>query len=472
MADDASTPPVRPRPEEVERGLPGFSQFPSNVSSIRSLLLVAGSGAFLSGVVIWLFIRDLAGAGQIVMAIGAAMLLVDLGISWREAGRAIFGRRGRYGVNTVVIVAAFIAMAILLNYYLFWLISRPEPMGWLRVDTTATKQFILSDQAVTILESLDEPIRANAFFVTDTPEGSAAWQDTLDLLSEFKRRSANFDYRLVDPELEPNVAAGYEVARHPAIAVEHLNSRRYEVIEGLNPHDGPQVFDETDITTALLIVNQLRQKRVIFITGHGERDIFDLSDQGSGFGRAVQALLRDNYAVGAATVQELGRLLVGGAGVDAPAVVIIADPELDLIRDDSLVPEEGILRAYMTGGGSVLFLLEPDSPDSWRDLIGRYGITLGDTEVVDVASFVAPEPRFLQVTRANGQFIAGHPITEPLDVVYMPGAAFIGNTVTSETVPVAPEDGTPFVRPSILAVTTLRSWEESGEESEVLQSNL
>ena len=467
MAGDSPTPPVRPRPEEVEHGLPGFSQFPSNLSSVRSLLLVAGGGAFLFGVVIWLFIRDLAGAGQIVMAIGAAMLAVDLGLSWREAGRAIFGRRGRYGFNTVVIVAAFVAMAVLLNYYLFWLISRPEPIGWLRVDTTATKQFILSDQAITILEGLDERVRANAFFVTDTPEGAAAWQDTRDLLSEFKRRSrGNFDFRLIDPELDPNAAGEYEVTNHPAIAVENVNSRRYEVVEGDSPQNGPQVFDETDITTALLVVNQLRQKGVLFITGHGERDIFDLSDQGDGFGRAVQALLRDNYAVGAATVQELFQLLVQDGGANAPAVVVIAGPELDLIDDDTLAPEEGILRSYMASGGSVLFLLEPESPDSWRDLIGRYGVTLGDVRVVDVASFVAPQPSFLQVTRANGQFIGNHPITQPLDVVYIPGAAFIGSTVTPETVPITPEDGTPFVLPSILAVTTLRSWEEAGEQIE------
>lgn len=465
MSTDEPNPSVRPHQEDISRGLPGFSQFPSRLSSVRSLLLVAGAGSFLFGFIIWFFIRDLAGPGQIVMAIGAVLLIIDLVVSWRGVGRAVFGRRGRYGVNTVVIVSAFIAIAVLLNFYLFWLINRPDPIGWLRVDTTATKQFILSEQTISILENLEEPIRANAFFVTDNPEGAAAWQDTVDLLSEFKRRSSNFDYRLIDPELEPNVADEYEITGNPAIAIEHTVSRRSEVILGGDPGNGPQVFDETDITTALLVINQIQQKHVIFITGHGERDMFDLSDQSDGFGKAVQALMIDNYAVGAATIQELGNLLMQGA---VPAVIVVAGPESDLIRDDSLsLDEESVIRAYLANGGSGLFLLEPNSPLSWRDLVGRYGVALGEGEMVDVSSFVAPNPRFLQLKHTNGQFldyrVGTHPIMEPIDVVYMPGAAHVAQTVGLDTVPLA-DDGTPYFSFATLAATTLASWSETSDE--------
>ena len=43
----------------------------------------------------------------------------------------------------------------------------------------------------------------------------------------------------------------------------------------------------------------------------------------------------------------------------------------------------------------------------------------------------------------------------------MPGTAFIGRTVDESTVPQA-DDGTPFIRQTLLAQTTLSSWEELG----------
>ena len=165
MASDNPTPTVRPRPEEVDGGLPAFSEFRSNIRSISWLLLIAGAGSSLAGAIVWLFIRDLAGTGLLIMAVGGALLLADIAVAWRQVGRAVFGRRGRYGVNAVVIVIAFVAIAVVINFFLFWLGNRPNPMGWLRVDTTSTKQFNLSQHSVGVLGGLSDEIIAHAFFV-------------------------------------------------------------------------------------------------------------------------------------------------------------------------------------------------------------------------------------------------------------------------------------------------------------------
>ncbi len=460
MAEDSRTPLVRPSLDQQPGSLDTLAKIRSNIRSIQVMLLVAGSGAAAIGAVVWLFIRNLSDAGILVLGIGVALLILDAVISWRAVGRALFGRRGRYGANTVLMAIVFIAIVAVLNWLFFWLSDRPDPMGWLRVDTTATKQCNLSDQAIAILNSVEEPIRANAFFETNTPQGAAAWQDTRDLLNEFRRRAPKgFEIRLIDPDLQPNLAVEYGITIGPAIAIEAMESRRVEVIVGANPRRGPQVFGETDLSTGLLIVSQIRQKGVLFITGHGERDITD-PDGSEGYGRALQAIVRDNYVVSSVTVQELGRLLTADNSV-APAVIIFAGPQTDMI-DTAGVSEASIIVEYFRRGGSGLFLLEPDTPPTWRDLIGRYGLTLGTGQMVDTSSFVAPSPNFLQLKRSNGQIPAGHQITDPIDVVYMPGTAFIGRTVDESTVPQA-DDGTPFIRQTLLAQTTLSSWEELGD---------
>ncbi len=459
MGENSNIPQVRPRPDEMHGTMDALGKIRANIRSIRVMLLIAGAGASAIGIIVWLFIRDLSDTGILVLGIGAALLLVDAAISWRAVGHAVFGRRGRYGANTVLMAIVFIAIVGVLNWLFFWLSDRPDPMGWLRVDTTATKQFNLSDQAIAILNSLDEPIRANAFFETNTPPGAAAWQDTQDLLNEFRRRaSEGFEVRLIDPDLQPDLAVQFGVTTSPAIALEAMDSRRVDVIRGGDPLRGPQVFTENDLSTGLLIVSQIQQKGVLFITGHGERDITDPNNS-DGYGRALQAIVRDNYVATSATVQELGRILVTDDSA-APAVIIVAGPRTDLI-DAAGVSELSIIIEYLRRGGSALFLLEPDTPPTWRDLIGRYGLTLGTGQMVDTSSFVAPSPNFLQLKRSNGQIPAGHEITDPIDVVYMPGTAFIGRTVDDVTVP-RTDDGTPFITQTLLAQTTLSSWEELG----------
>ncbi|MSQ08072.1 MAG: hypothetical protein EXR44_02040 [Dehalococcoidia bacterium] len=428
--------------------------------SVRQMLALAGVGTIIIGAVVYLFIRDLEGFSFIVLAIGGGLLLVDAVISWRTVGRAIFGRRGRYGVNTVIILFGFIVIAVLLNYVLFYLVNRPDPMGWLRTDTTAIKQFSLADQAITALENIKEPVEVTAFFTTNTAPRRAAWKNTQDLLSEFQRRSTKhpFSYKLVDPELEPNLAADLGVREYPALAVQGTVSKRTEIIYGGSPDESPEVVSEQQLITALLVVNQIKQKTVMFISGHSERDITDGS-RPEGYGLAVEALLRENYSVLDLTLQELASVLREGSEEDQPAVIVLADPQQEL-----QAVEEAVLVEYARRGGSMVVLAEPDRvPSSVAGFLSRYGLAFGTGHVADTASFVAPNPFFLQIKKSNGQ-IPAHRITDGFDVLYFPGAGYLATTVTRDTVPITSQ-GRPYVAIDLLASTTLSSWSETDPDT-------
>ena len=69
-------------------------------------------------------------------------------------------------------------------------------------------------------------------------------------------------------------------------------------------------------------------------------------------------------------------------------------------------------------------LLEPDAtPDSFKGFLSRYAVGVGEGTVVDTASYVAPNPTFLQIKNTNSQ-LPEHPLTEDFDVLYMPGSTF------------------------------------------------
>lgn len=416
------------------------------------------------GGLIWIFIRDLSGAGLLVVLIGVILLLIDAAFSWRAVRDVVFGRGGRYGINSVSTLLIFIGIAIAINYLLFWSGGRPNPPGFLRVDTTATKQFIVEGQVQNTLDQMSEPIEIVAFFPTDTAQERAAWRETEDLLLELNRRSSThpLTYRQVDPELDPTEASRFGVTSYPALVVEGQESRRREIVR-TDPDAGPndvELFSTQDIVTGLLVVNQIVQKQVMFISGHSERDITN-SAASESFGLAAAALRRENYLVTNATTQELGTLISSGDETIIPAVVIIADPRQDLLAID-----DDILTAYARGGGSLMFLVEPDlAPESIETFLASYGIAVGVGEVVDTASFIPPNPTFLQVKRSNQQF-PNHEINADFDVLYIPGSTFIATNVDPASIPLA-NDGTPYILQRSIASTTLSSWAETSADGSI-----
>lgn len=454
-------PETRPTMAELADDTPLRERIMASARSIRQALALAGTLILVLGVLIWIFIRDLESYSYIVMGIGLVILLVDAAISFDAVRFAVFGRRGRYGLNTAIVLIAFVAIAVVLNFVIYWAVGRPDPPGFLRVDTTSTKQFIVSDQTLNTLKNLREPIEVIAFFRRNTPQRQAAWRATEDLLSEFRRRSTvqPLTFRLVDPELEPNVATEYSITQFPSLAIEATDSRRVEVIPGLNPNQGPNVFSEQDIITGLLVVNQIRQKTVVFISGHAVRDLLDDTRGGDGYSLAASALVRENYAIGNETMQELGQRLQTNNPELFPAAVIFAGPTNDMTET-----EEGILLEYSRRGGSILLLLEPESaPDSFKGFLTRYGVGVGEGTVVDTASYVAPNPTFLQIKNTNSQ-LPGHPLTEDFDVLYMPGATSFSYSIDPQTIPLT-DEGIPYVRQDLVAISTLNSWAETDIEN-------
>ena len=460
MSTNDETPRTRPTVEEASsRSL--LAQWQANATSVRQALALAGVGALILGGLVWVFLIDIRTAANVLLIAGAVILLVDIAISWRTVARAVFGRRGRYGFNTTMALIAFIALAVLVNWLLFWLAGRPDPQGWLRVDTTATKQFILADQGLKILEQLEDPVKVTAFFTLNSADEANAWRVTEDLLSEFRRRSnrVSFEYELIDPELRPNIATELGATQFPALAVENLTTRRTEVLVGGDPRVSPDVFSEQQIITGLLVVNQIEQKTVAFVSGHSERDITSLANTREGFGLAASALSRENYQVLNITLQELGSVIQAGDPTLLPAVLVFAGPTDELLGIDLQA-----LGAYAQLGGDILFMLEPDQvPESFGAFLAQYGVAVGSGQLVDTASFVAPNPSFLQLKSTNGQ-IPPHSITTNFDVLYMPGTAFVGPAVEPAAVPLT-DEGRPYVFFEILGLTTLNSWAETDPET-------
>ena len=400
--------------------------FWSAIAAVVGVVAVAAGGGLYLG------IEEIQNFAIGILVIGLALLFLALVLSPRAVAMFLVGRRGRYGVNMVVMTVAFFAIAVLINFLFF--------RSTVRYDVTATRVFTLAPQTVQTLDDLDTQVRANAFF-RPTEQGNVREQAE-DLLNEFARRTRQFSYRFVDPELNRSLALQYNVSTYPTVVFEDVERGTQQAISALT---------EQQFVTGILVVTGQEQKRVYFLTGHKEVSGATVTAAGQpdqeGFDFALQGMQRDNYIV-----QPLNLTQVGQVPEDA-AVLVIAGPEQDLNA-----PDKDALIQYIKRGGRIVALFDPGTPDTFLDLISPWGVTMGRHSIADAVSNVAGRMLTPLVQRSNAQYGPDAAIVGQLDVTFFPA-------VTSIEPVLPPDEMPPFIGFIPLARTTPASWLETNVDS-------
>lgn len=379
-------------------------------------ILIAGVVGLIAGAALLAFVGSLKLYGGIVLGIGGVLVLLVALSYFSQVIAAFFSRTGRYGVNTVVMTAAFIGLVVLANYVAF--------ENHFRADTTATNQFSLANRTKDLLDNLDRPINVIAYYPDEIPNIDMLTRrgkvDTM--LSEFSNRSGNFSYQFIDPQKEADLARSQGITSYETLSVSAVGT---DIIDLVQPTDGAYSRLEQDLYTALLVATETEQKKVYFLAGHGERDINRTEDDG--YQQIRDGLEVDNYAVKTllwSTQDEDVRI------PDDAALLVIAGPtgELPPAHADAL-------NFYMAGkqpdgaprreGARLIFLAEPDTHDSFRAFLALWGVVVTDSYIRDPEGSQPNAPRTLRVGIYNPQappeIVA--PRGQQLQVSFMPGAA-------------------------------------------------
>ena len=379
-------------------------------------ILIAGVVGLIAGAALLAFVGSLKLYGGIVLGIGGVLVLLVALSYFSQVIAAFFSRTGRYGVNTVVMTAAFIGLVVLANYVAF--------ENHFRADTTATNQFSLANRTKDLLDNLVRPINVIAYYPDEIPNIDMLTRrgkvDTM--LSEFSNRSGNFSYQFIDPQKEADLARSQGITSYETLSVSAVGT---DIIDLVQPTDGAYSRLEQDLYTALLVATETEQKKVYFLAGHGERDINRAEDDG--YQQIRDGLEVDNYAVATllwSTQDEDVRI------PDDAALLVIAGPtgELPPAHADAL-------NFYMAGkqpdgtprreGARLIFLAEPDTHDSFRAFLALWGVVVTDSYIRDPEGSQPNAPRTLRVGIYNPQappeIVA--PRGQQLQVSFMPGAA-------------------------------------------------
>ncbi len=354
---------------------------------------------------------------EVLLAVGILGLVGYVVLEPDAVRQALTGRRARYGSNAVLYSVAFLAFLIMVNF-----LAGRHPR---RFDLTAGGQYSLSKQTIQVLRELEEPVQVTAYITAFYP----GRQQAEDLLREYSIRSpGKFLYEIIDPELKPAMARQAGITRDGTL-VFTSGDRRQDVF----------TISEQEFTGAILKVSSKEQRRVYFLTGHGERSPDDFSQQG--FSQAKRGLEQDNYKV-----DTLNLAITDTIPADLAALVI-ADPQTPLMEE-----EKKRLQSFLVKGGRAVILQDPVHDVGLNELLEPYFVKFNNDVVIDPAASLLGDPASPAVNRYPFS-----EITRDLPLTFYPRARSISKTREP------PEGVGVTVQP--LVQTSPHSWGETDLQS-------
>ncbi len=348
------------------------------------LIAVLGLLALLIGFVVMLLLPSIQYAAWGILVLGILLLATAFIIDFRRVGRAITGRRGRFGVSITVMASIFIGIILFVNAISIG--------NYHRFDVTGVAQFTLTSQTKEVLGGLETPVQIVAFYIPGEPIGEYA----VNLLGEYQNYTDHLSIESIDPAENPDVAREYGTTllpqeyRYPTIVFEGDNGKRMVlwleycalIEEQIVPVEAEHAF-----TSAILEVTGIVQRKVYFLTGHGESDIY------SDYSYARQELLDNLFKV------ETLNLLATPSIPDDCAALIIAAPQQSLTSN-----EVDIIQSYLESGGQAMLLTNPNPPQEVNQLLSLWGVKIEDGTVIDSSSYVSPNKNTPLVTWERNYF--------------------------------------------------------------------
>ena len=356
---------------------------------MKGLAGILGLISIFLAAIVRLILPELTESVTGLLIIGACLLLIFL-FGFRMALKHfLLSHRGKYSLNTTVMILVFISIILLMNF--------TGVFQSIRLDTTASGEFTLSPQTKKVLEKINTDIEVIGFYPGSIHYASARKQAKY-LLEEYRYLNKNIRFKFIDPEIRPAIARQYRVRQNGTLVF--TDGEHHKTVTRLS---------ELAFTNTLLQVMGIDSKKIFFLMGHGERDIF--SDEDTGFSFVKAGLNRDLYEV-----RSLNLAKTGTVPADC-AVLIIAGPSTS-IPDGEL----GAIRKYVKENGNLLFLADPGSADTARRVLAEWGLAISSGKVIDNSSYVVPDRYTPAVFRGNYPPVV---ITRMLDTSYFPEAVSI-----------------------------------------------
>jgi ABC-type uncharacterized transport system involved in gliding motility auxiliary subunit len=325
-------------------------------------------------------------------------------------------RQTKYSAYVTVYILVVIAVLGVVNF----LANRYDKS----YDATANKQFSLSDQTVKAVKGLKKDVTVSYFGETTN------FPQARDLLGRYASLSPRLKVDYIDPVKKPQLARAAGVTQEGTVVVN----------AGERKEDAKSLTEE-EITGALIRSLKGGERNVCFLTGSGEHSLDDTA--GGGFSTLKESLEHNNYKTRSVNLaQPAAPLAVGAAPGAAPVIGQVQQAKVEIPKDCTVLvsggpklayspAEAAAIKAFVEGGGSVLFLMDTplrigpregnENPEVVK-MLADWGVTMNNDLALDtsgIGQIFGLGPEVAMVTTYESQpivrdFKEGVPTAIPL----------------------------------------------------------
>ncbi len=364
------------------------------LAGITFLVAAIALDAIILDAGIWTVLLAIAGVG--LTAVGLYKLRVELAGLIRQ-------RRGEIAMFTIGVIGVLIVIAYFSTRYT------------VRFDLSEGRQHSLSEQTITMLQHLENPVHIIFFH-------DSRMREAIERYKLVAAQSDKVTVEFFDPMVNPAQARLHGV-QFAGTALLKSGDREMQV-------HGPE---ETDIANAILRVSLGAQQTACFLEGHGEADPFSMESHdhleggaGHSHGAGSKVVVHETHGMAKARhgletlnyVVEKTGMMRGNRSLTHCAVLVVAGPKTKLL------PEEvESIGKYLDEGGNALMMLDPFVETGLEPVVRRYGIVVDDNLVIDELSHFWADPSSPAVTQYNR-----HQITRGLPLSFFPGVRSLSPT--------------------------------------------
>ncbi len=290
-------------------------------------------------------------------------------------------------------VVLFLALAGLLAY-----LSRDYHQQW---DVTEGARNSISQATRNVLARIEGPVTITAYATKRDPRLGDIRSVIREFVAPYQRAKPDLTLKFVDPVEQPQQTKEAGVQVNGELVVTH--GKLSEHLTTLN---------EMALTNLLMRLERDRQPLVMYLDGHGERKLDGVANSDLGeFGRQLQ---NKGFKISPLN-------LAAAQGVPANAgLLVIAAPQVDV-----LAGEVDKIRRFVSQGGNLLWLIDPEPLHGLQPLAEQLGLILSPGTVVDPAA----QRLNLPPTWALATVYGHHPITRNFNLITVfPFARQIGTS--------------------------------------------